>query len=197
LACLYKPSAFLDAHLSSPQLRGISLSMQAQDDVVRSETADGPPDFATFFADEHAGLLKLLYFVTGNRADAADVAQEAFLRLWERWDRADRIIDPRAYLFRVALNGSRMRARAARRAARRLVGFTVSFDPFDEVNLREDVRAMLRELSPRQRAALVLLDMYGYGSEEAARILGVRPSTVRALATQGRAVLRTTGGPHA
>jgi RNA polymerase sigma-70 factor (ECF subfamily) len=56
---------------------------------------------------------------------------------------------------------------------------------------------MLRELSPRQRAALVLLDMYGYGSEEAARILGVRPSTVRALATQGRAVLRTTGGPHA
>jgi DNA-directed RNA polymerase specialized sigma24 family protein len=65
---------------------------------------------------------KLLYFVTGNRADAADLAQEAFRRLWERWDRVDRIIDPRAYLFRVALNGSRMRARAARRAARRLVG---------------------------------------------------------------------------
>jgi DNA-directed RNA polymerase specialized sigma24 family protein len=55
---------------------------------------------------------------------------------------------------------------------------------------------MLLDLSPRQRAALVLLDMYGYGSEEAARIMGIRPSTVRALATQGRAVLRQ-GGPHA
>ncbi len=171
--------------------------MQAEDDVVRLEAADGPPDFAAFFAQEHSGLVKLLYFVTGNRADAADLAQEAFLRLWERWDRVDRIADPRAYLFRVALNGSRMRARAARRAARRLVGFTASFDPFDEVNLREDVRAMLRELTPRQRAALVLLDMYGYASTDAARMLGVRPSTVRALATQGRAVLRTSGGPHA
>jgi len=55
---------------------------------------------------------------------------------------------------------------------------------------------MLLELSTRRRAALVLLDMYGYGSEEAARIMGVRPSTVRALATQGGAVLRASGGPH-
>jgi hypothetical protein len=47
--------------------------------------------------------------------------QDAFLKLWERWDRIDRIADPTAYLFRVALNGSRMRARAARRAARRLM----------------------------------------------------------------------------
>jgi RNA polymerase sigma factor (sigma-70 family) len=172
--------------------------MQAEGDVVRLPAAqEGPPDFAAFFADERAGLLKLLYFVTGNRADAADLMQDAFLKLWEGWDRLGRMADPRAYLFRVALNGSRKRARAARRAARRLVRLAPSFDPFDEVNLREDVRRMLLELSPRQRAALVLLDMYGYGSEEAARILGIRASTVRALASQGRAVLRAAGGPRA
>ena len=45
---------------------------------------------------------------------------------------------------------------------------------------------MLLGLAPRQRAALVLLDLYGYGSEEAGEIMGIRPSTVRALATQGR-----------
>jgi RNA polymerase sigma factor (sigma-70 family) len=77
-----------------------------------------------------------------------------------------------------------------------LVPIASSHDPFDEVNLREDVRQMLLDLSPRQRAALVLLDLYGYGSREAARIMGIRPSTVRALATQGRAVLRH-GGPNA
>ena len=171
--------------------------MQAEGDVVRLPAADvGPRDFATFFADEHRGLFKLLYFVTGNRGDATELMQDAFLRLWERWDRIESIDDPTAYLFRVALNGFRMRARAARRAARRLVAPASSFDPFDEVDLREDVRTMLLEISPRQRAALILLDMYGYGSEEAARIMGIRPSTVRALATQGRAVLRK-GGPHA
>jgi len=171
--------------------------MQAEGDVIRFPVADvGPRDFATFFADEHRGLFKLLYFVTGNRADAAELMQDAFLRLWERWDRIESIDDPTAYLFRVALNGFRMRARAARRAARRMVAPASSFDPYDEVNLREDVRRMLLSLAPRQRAALVLLDMYGYGSEEATRIMGIRPSTVRALATQGRAALRG-GDQHA
>jgi RNA polymerase sigma factor (sigma-70 family) len=169
--------------------------MQAEGDVVRLPVEQqDPPDFATFFADEHRELFRLLCFVTGNRADAADLMQEAFLKLWERWDRIERIADPRAYLFRVALNGSQRRMRTALRAARRLVPVASSHDPFDEVNLREDVRRMLLGLSPRQRAALALLDLYGYGSQEAARIMGIRPSTVRALATQGRAVLRQ-GGP--
>ncbi len=172
--------------------------MQAESDVVRLPVAEErPQDFATFFADEHRGLLKLLYFVTGNRADAADLMQDAFLKVWEQWDHVDRIADPRAYLFRVAINGFRMRMRAAVRATRRLVPIAAPADPFDEIDLREDVRQMLLELSPRQRAALVLLDLYGYDSKEAARILGVRASTVRALATQGRAVLRTRGGSDA
>jgi RNA polymerase sigma factor (sigma-70 family) len=183
--------------LSAGGVGGIEGVMQAEGDVIRFPAAEAPPSFSEFFAEEHGGLLKALYFVTGNRADAAELMQEAFLKLWEAWDRIDRIDDPRAYLFRVALNGFRMRARSARRAARRLMPVTPSVDPFDEVNLREDVRRMLLELSPRQRAALVLLDLYGYGSEEAGRMLGIRPSTVRALASQGRAVLRASGGPHA
>ena len=90
-----------------------------------------------------------------------------------------------------------MRLRTARRAAKRQIPLGIVRDPFDEVDIREDVLRMLRDLAPRQRAALVLLDLYGYGSEEAARIMGIRPSTVRALATQGRAVLRREGGPDA
>jgi DNA-directed RNA polymerase specialized sigma24 family protein len=77
-----------------------------------------------------------------------------------------------------------------------VVDVALSYDPFDEVHVREDIRRMLRSLTPRQRAALVLLDQYGYGSEDAAEIMRIRPSTVRALATQGRAVLRNAGGPH-
>lgn len=171
--------------------------MQAEGNVTRfPERTSVPVDFSTFFAEEHRGLFKALYFVTGNKADAQELMQEAFLTLWERWDTIDRIDDPTGYLFRVALNGSRMRARAARRAARRLVTIDPSYDPFDEVDLRVDVRRMLRSLTPRQRAALVLLELYGYGSEDAAAIMRIRPSTVRALATQGRAVLRNAGGPH-
>ena len=69
--------------------------MQAEGDIIRFPLADGEPaDFTAFFAEEHRGLLKALYFVTGNRADAAELMQDAFLKLWERWDRIDRIADP-------------------------------------------------------------------------------------------------------
>ncbi len=138
-------------------------------------------------------MFKALYFVTGNRADAAELMQDAFLKLWERWDSIDQIDDPTAYLFRVAMNGSRMRARSARRATRRLVAPDArrTTRSTRSTSAKTSV-SMLLELAPRQRAALVLLDLYGYGSAEAARIMGIRPSTVRALATQGRAVLRTT-----
>jgi DNA-directed RNA polymerase specialized sigma24 family protein len=46
------------------------------------------------------------------------------------------------------------------------------------------------ELTPRQRAALVLTELLGFDSAEAGRMLGVRAGTVRALASQGRAAMR-------
>ena len=55
---------------------------------------------------------------------------------------------------------------------------------------REGVAAAMRELTARQRAAIVLTQFVGYNSEEAGRILGVSPSTVRNLASQGREALR-------
>ena len=54
--------------------------MQAEGDVVRfPREAEAPPDFTAFFAEEHRALFKALYFVTGNRADAQELMQEAFL----------------------------------------------------------------------------------------------------------------------
>ena len=115
--------------------------------------------------------------------------QEAFLTLWERWDTIDRIDDPTGYLFRVALNGSRMRARAARRAARRLVAIAASRTTRSTRSTCGRTSGGCSAHSPRQRAALVLTELrlrLGGGG----RIMRIRPSTVRALATQGRAVLR-------
>ena len=166
--------------------------MQAEGDVIPFPHAgtSRPADFAAFFAEEHRKVFKALYFVTGNRADAAELMQDAFLKLWERWDHVDGLDDPVAYLFRVALNGVRMRARRTRMAARKILPAAASRDAFDDVDVREDVRRMLRHITPRQRTAIVLTDIFGYSSEQAARIMGIRPTTVRVLASQGRAALK-------
>ena len=150
--------------------------------------------FDTFFEEEHERLFKALYFVTGNRHDAEELMQDAFLKLWERWDQIHRIDDPTGYLFRVALNGFRMRRRRTAMAIRNVVPVTEGRDEFLDVEVRADVRQLLLGLTPRQRAALLLVDLLGYPSEQAASILGVRASTVRALATKGRQALRGTEG---
>ena len=150
--------------------------------------------FDTFFQEEHERLFKALYFVTGNRQDAEELMQDAFLKLWERWDSIDEIEDPTGYLFRIALNGFRMRRRHAAMSVRKVIPMPESRDLFLDAEMRTDIRAMLLGLTPRQRAALLLVDLLGYPSEQAGRILGVRPTTVRALAMQGRRALRATEG---
>ncbi len=168
--------------------------VQAEDNVVKldreREAPAGPPSFEELFLDVHDRLYRALYFITGSSADAEELMQDAFLKLWERWDRLDTIEDPVAYLFRVALNGVRMRARRAQMAARKILPAAGTRDPFDDINVREDVRRMLRGISPRQRSAIVLTEIFGYSSEQAARIMGIQPTTVRVLASQGRAALR-------
>jgi RNA polymerase sigma-70 factor (ECF subfamily) len=114
--------------------------------------------------------------------------------LWERWNEIGRIADPTGYLFRVALNGFRMRRRRAAMAVRKVVPIPERRDAFLDAEMRADVRQLLLEVSPRQRAALLLVDLLGYPSEQAARILRVRPSTVRALASKGRQALRAMEG---
>jgi RNA polymerase sigma-70 factor, ECF subfamily len=158
------------------------------------ERVDAWARFDTFVEEEHERVYKALYFVTGSREDAEDLAQEAFMKLWERWDSINEIEDPTGYLFRVALNGFRMRRRRAAMAIRRHAPLPEARDEFVEAEMRADVRRLLLGLTPRQRAALLLVDLLGYPSEQAASILGVRASTVRALASQGRRALRATEG---
>jgi len=158
------------------------------------ERVEARARFDEFFEDEHERLFKALYFVTSNRQDAEELMQDAFLRLWERWDQIGAISDPTGYLFRVALNGFRMRRRRAATVLLKLAPLTEERDLFAEAEMRADVQRLLLGLTVRQRSALLLVDLLGYPSEQAARILRVRPSTVRALATQGRRALRAKEG---
>lgn len=156
----------------------------------REGPAPGSSDFETLFEAEHGRLFGTLCLATGDASDAEELMQEAFLKLWEHWDRVQDHPDPRAYLYRTAFNLHRNRLRRAVRAARRLVVPTSPEDAFAGIVQRDTLVRALRALTPRQRAAVVLTELLEMTSQEAAGVLGVRPSTVRALATQGKATLR-------
>jgi RNA polymerase sigma-70 factor (ECF subfamily) len=146
--------------------------------------------FEEFFEAERRRLFGAVYLMTGNVADAEEIVQDAFLAVWERWDRVREMEHADGYLFRTAMNGFRSRRRRLSRMARGLLPSQTSEDPFGAADLHDEVVRALRGLAPRQRAALVMTELLGYSSTESGELLGVRPATIRNLAAQGRAALR-------
>jgi len=146
--------------------------------------------FEGFVAENQTRLFGSLYLMTGSRYEAEEIAQEAFVRVLERWDHVGGLDDPTGYLFVTALNIFRNRVRRAAIALRRSIGVAPTPDAFGAVDDREVVLDALAKLPPDQRAALVVTALLGYSSEEAGRMLGARPSTIRARATRARTALR-------
>jgi RNA polymerase sigma-70 factor (ECF subfamily) len=151
-----------------------------------------PLSFESFFDREARPLFRRLYAVTGNAAEAEEIMQDAFLALWERWERVGAMDDPTGYLYRTSMNVFRKRGRRTALAVRKRLALAPNSEPFGDIDDQQDVVAALRQLSPRQRAAVVLLDALDYSSEDAGKALGVTPGTVRGLASRARETLRQT-----
>jgi RNA polymerase sigma-70 factor, ECF subfamily len=164
---------------------------QAHDAVIPIEVS---ADFESFYEMETARLFGALCLISGNRHDAEELMQEAFLKVWERWDVVQGLASPTGYLFRTAMNAFRMRRRRLAVAARRVVRRQPRDDVFEQADSRHLVDRGLAALTPRQRAAVVMTELLGYSSPEAAEALGVKPATVRKLAQQGRESLRRVLG---
>jgi RNA polymerase sigma-70 factor, ECF subfamily len=168
----------------------MSESVLARAPVGLTVAAERTPAFETFFQEQYEAVYGSLCLITRNRHEAEEIAQDAFLKMWERWEQVDAIDDPIAYVHAIAMNAFRRRSRRAAMAVRRTLRMTAPDDDIAMVDEQELIVRLLAPLNPRQRAAIVLTDLLDYTSEEAARMLGLRPGAIRSLASRGRAVLR-------
>lgn len=144
--------------------------------------------YEVFFEREYTALVRFAYLLCGDAAEAEEIAQEAMARVYERWDRVGSMASPGGYANRVALNLYRRRFRIPRRL--RQMGGIASHDPLDDVVTRSDIAAALDALPVGQRAAVLLVEWMGLDSNEAARILGVRPASVRSRVHRAKETLR-------
>jgi RNA polymerase sigma-70 factor (ECF subfamily) len=161
------------------------------------EVGGSTRSFEEFVEAEHVRLYRALFLITGARHETEELMQDAFLRVWERWERVGTMDDPTGYLFRTAMNLWRNRLRRAGLALRTAVTFAPSEDPFVAVEDQDAVFRALRKLTSNQRAALVTTSLFGYSSEEAGALLGMSAATVRMHASRGRAALKQLMGEPA
>ena len=106
------------------------------------------------FADVRAELLHTLTVVLGCPEDAQDALQETFLKCWKARRRAGRVLNWRAWFFRVALNTARDLQRAP---GRRVVPLEPQFSPGDRVENSPTEQLLQGETLERLRQALANL----------------------------------------
>jgi RNA polymerase sigma-70 factor, ECF subfamily len=159
---------------------------------IEARTADA--DFESFFRAEYRSLCQALVLLVGDALEAEEIAQETMTRVLERWDRVGVMDSPAGYAYRTALNLQRKRIRRlAVRARRRFASVPVA-DIGAAASDRHDVRRALQELPDGLRAALILVDWLGMDTEEAGRVLEIKPASVRVRLHRARSALRDALG---
>lgn len=169
------------------------MSETAPIDIVASDApaaTSSAASFEAFFEQQRDDLYRALWLVTRNRYEAEELTQDAFVRVLEHWDRVSSMENPRGYLYRTAMNAFRSSFGRAVLASRRTMGMVPLDDAIAEIDERDAAVRALAALSPRQRASVVLTDMLGFRSEEAAGMLGIRASTLRMHASRAHALLK-------
>jgi RNA polymerase sigma-70 factor (ECF subfamily) len=151
-------------------------------------------DFESFFRAEYRSLCQALVLLVGDGFEAEELAQETMTRVLERWDRVGGMDSPAGYAYRTALNLQRKRIRRlAVRAKRRFAPVPVA-DIGPAASDRHDVRRALQELPIGLRSALVLVDWLDMDTDEAGRILDLKPASVRVRLHRARSALRDALG---
>lgn len=153
----------------------------------------GDPDAFGELVTRHRDVLWAVALrTTGNPADAEDALQEAMISALRSVERFERRSAVRTWLYRIVVNASldRLRRNAARPTAP-----LDDLDPASPVDDtaratdRMDIMAALQELSPGQRAAVVLVHIEGLSVAEAAEVLELPEGTVKSRCSRARAQL--------
>jgi len=157
----------------------------------------GIPTWDEIVEQHSARVYRLAYRLAGNHADAEDLTQETFVRVF----RSLHTYTPgtfEGWLHRITTNLFLDQAR--RRAKLRVESIQEMQLPsdwqdaperqFEHANLAPDIQRALDALPPGYRAAVVLCDIEGYSYAEVAATLGVKLGTVQSRLHRGRALLR-------
>ena len=157
--------------------------------TVKRDVGD-PLDFEEFYRTEFPGIVRSMFLLVPDVDEAQELAQEAMVRVYERWDRVSAMESPGGYLYQVAMNLNRRRIRSVAVRARGLLKLRMELHDVEIDPARRDVVDAILSLSLRLREAFMLVDWLGLSSEEAARILHIAPASVRSRVHRARRELR-------
>ncbi|MGC9667018.1 RNA polymerase sigma factor SigM [Planosporangium sp. 12N6] len=159
-------------------------------ELLRAHTGGDRQAFAELIRRHRDRLWAVALRTVGDREEAADALQDALLSAYRAADRFRGDAAVTTWLHRIVVNSclDRLRRRQARPTVP-LPEVDRTVAPTTDRETALVVHDALAQLSPDQRAALVLVDLQGYPVADAARVLGVAEGTVKSRCARGRARL--------
>jgi RNA polymerase sigma-70 factor (sigma-E family) len=158
----------------------------------RSVTLHGAgPTYDQYVATRWTVLYRTAYLLTGNHADAEDLAQAALVKVYLSWSKVSAAASPDAYVRRILTNAFLSGRRPLRVVREHLVDRTPEVAAADPSN--EDRLVLwphITALSPRQRAVVVLRYYEDLSEQQIADLLGCSTGTVKSTASDALNVLR-------
>ena len=157
--------------------------MQVPQQLVESVRRGEPGAFEELVRSTHRSVYSLVYRIVGNAEDAADVTQEAYLRVWRglRGFRGDANFS--TWLYRVAANAAltyvKRRARGGVPTEPSELPDLPAGDGAEERADAELLERALATLPDSQRAVVVLKDVYGWTCEEIGKQMGTTEGAVK------------------
>lgn len=146
-------------------------------------------------------VLSVARRMLGDEAEAEDIAQEVFLRLWrqaEKWEGGRAQVS--TWLYRVTVNSciDRMRGRREDTVAElpEIPGEATQQHTLEETDLQQYVEAALQKLPERQRAALVMFHYESLSMKEVAETMDISVDAVESLLARGRRALKKSLKSH-
>lgn len=170
----------------------------SDEDLMRAVADGDDAAFARLLERYLESVRRLAWRMLGNAADADDLAQEVFLRLWRKPDSFDAARGGfRPWLMRVAANASidRLRRNTPQQLDEQAAHAIPDGQPGPEAQLlaaqrRQRVRAAIARLPERQRLAVTLAHELEHSNIETARIMGISVEAVESLLARGRRKLK-------
>lgn len=150
-------------------------------------------EFDAFFRRYHQELGRLAYTLTGNSADADDVAADGLALAWQHWWRVRAADVPIAYVRRIIINLVTDRARRSitERRGLALLGPLTRWTQVDTSHdVGMDLQAAIVALPPGRRACVVLRHVFDLSAEDVSMTLGISLGTVKSQTSKGLAQLR-------
>lgn len=151
-------------------------------------------EFEDLYRTERTRLVTAMLLLTGRAGEAEDLAQEAFVRVYERWTQVREMESPVGYLYRTALNLHRKRLRRLLLELRHRSSHAADVHGAEVAEERLDTLRAIAALPLAQRQAVVLVDWLGFPASEAARLLGIEAPSVRGRLHRARLTLRRQVG---